>query len=188
MLSKANLLYGGLASIALGITGTVVAPAFSVAPSKAAEPRVQGPSAATVQWNRLDAAIATATKAGKPVFVSVYADWCGYCKLMERTTFVDPGIVKLLGDGWVSARLNGESGNFLKLGKVTLTESQWAMGNGVQGFPATFLLDAKGKPFAGIPGYIEAPQMAQFLKQAQAYLKAGGPAKLGDFNDWAEKN
>lgn len=180
-----NLVFGSLAAVSLFLAAALVVPALA-APARP-EPAVQGPQAATVRWVRLDDAISFAAKSGKPVFVHVYADWCGYCKLMDRTTFVDPGVVRLLSQGWVSAKLNGESGAMLRLGKVNLTESQWAAGNGVQGFPATFLLDSKGKPFAGVPGYLEPPQMTRLLQDAAAYVKAGGAAKLGDFYDWVEK-
>jgi len=185
VLSKTRLLYGTLAATALGLAGLVVAPALAA--PKVAEAAVQGPAAPAIKWQRLDAAVVAAGKSGKPVLVNVYADWCGYCRLMDRNTFTDAGVVKLVERGWITAKLNGESGATIKLGKVSLTESQWAQGNGVQGFPATFVLDSKGKPFAGLPGYIEGPQMAQFLQDAQAFLKAGGTAKQGDFYDWVEK-
>lgn len=185
MLSKTRLLYGTLAATALGLAGLVVAPALAA--PKVAQAAVQGPAAPAIKWQRLDAAVVAAGKSGKPVLVNVYADWCGYCRLMDRNTFTDAGVVKLVERGWITAKLNGESGATIQLGKVSMTESQWAQGNGVQGFPATFVLDSKGKPFAGLPGYIEGPQMAQFLQDAQAFLKAGGTAKQGDFYDWVEK-
>lgn len=180
---SSKLILGGLAALTLVLTAGLVVPSMA-GPATAA----QGPQPQAIRWSRLDEAVASAAKSGKPIMVAVYADWCGYCKLMDRTTFVDPGVVRLVGQGWVPAKLNGESGATLKLGKVTMTESQWAMGNGVQGFPALFLLDAKGKPFAGFPGYLEAPQLTQFLLKANAYLKAGGAAKLGDFYEWVTKN
>ncbi len=195
MTATQGMLYGGIAALAIGVAALIAAPAISAPSGSSPAPAVgqtkpsaaQGPALNTVRWSRLDAAMEQAAKSGKPIFVTVYADWCGYCKLLDKTTFVDAGVVQLLNNGWVAAKLNGESQTPLKLPKGSLTESQWALGNGVQGFPANFLLDSKGKPFAAVPGYIEPPMMARLLKDGQAWIKGGGQAKLGDFYEWAEK-
>lgn len=180
-----DLLFGTLAAASFLLTVALVVPAIPTS-AQAATGGAQGPQVPTIKWSRLDDAVNVATQSGKPVFVTVYADWCGYCKLMDRTTFTDPNVVKLL-QGWVPAKLNGESVTPLKLGNGTMTENQWAMRNGVSGFPATFLLDSKGKAFAGVPGYLEAPQMSRLLQDASAYLKAGGASKLGNFFEWIAK-
>ena len=40
----------------------------------------------------LDAALADASAAGRPVMVDVYADWCVYCVQLEQRTFTDPAV------------------------------------------------------------------------------------------------
>ena len=42
--------------------------------------------------DRLDARLAEAKAAGKPVMLDFYADWCVSCKEMERFTFADPQV------------------------------------------------------------------------------------------------
>lgn len=162
---------------------------FSLAFVLASQPVLaqQGPALPAVNWTDLESAAKLAKSQNKPVFVKVYADWCGYCHKMDATTFRDPAIVAKLNTQFVPAKLNGESPKKITLGKESLTESQWAMKQGVEGFPALVVLDHKGRAIVLYPGFMTAPQAASLLSDVGAFIRGGGIDKLGNFLDWAEK-
>lgn len=153
---------------------------------QAASPAM-GPAAASIQWSPLDNALKLAKAQKKGVFVMVYADWCGYCHKMEATTFRDPQILAKLNSAFIPSKLNGESPRPMVIDKGSITETQWAMQQGVQGFPSLIVLDSKGRTVAMYPGYLTTPQTARFLSDLSEFLHAGGIDKLGNFFDWAEK-
>jgi thioredoxin-related protein len=169
-------------SLALGIALVAGIVAVAATPSP-----VEGPSLPTVQWGSLDQAMHTAKAQKKAVFVMVYADWCGYCHKMEASTFRDPQIVAKMNAAFVPVKVNGESPKVLKLEKGDISESEWAMRQGVQGFPSLIVVDAKGRTVVMYPGYLTTPQTSRFLADVGDFLRAGGIDKLGNFLDWAQQ-
>jgi len=49
----------------------------------------------------LDRELAAAKAAGRPVMLDFYADWCVYCKQLEKETFPDPAVQTVLSAGVV---------------------------------------------------------------------------------------
>jgi len=48
-----------------------------------------------IAWHRdLNAAFKQASRLDKPLMVEFMAEWCPSCKMMEDSTFVDPGVIE----------------------------------------------------------------------------------------------
>ena len=162
----------------------VVACALVVAPSACAQ---QGPALPSIKWNTLEEAGKIAKVQKKPVFVMVYADWCGYCHKMDATTFRNPSVVSKLTTQYIPAKLNGESDKPLAFNKKSTTEAAWAAQQGVQGFPALIVVDTKGRTVVQYPGFLDTQTAEVFLGELSTFFKAGGIDKLGNFVEWSEK-
>jgi thioredoxin-related protein len=43
--------------------------------------------------------------------VDVYTDWCGWCKKLDKETYTDAAVVKVLSESYVSAKIKGDDPN-----------------------------------------------------------------------------
>ncbi|HEU0136308.1 MAG TPA: thioredoxin family protein, partial [Flavobacterium sp.] len=51
-------------------------------------------SAQEIKWMTIDEALAAQKKVAKPIFMDVYTDWCGPCKMLDKNTFNNPEFAK----------------------------------------------------------------------------------------------
>jgi uncharacterized protein len=90
-------------------------------------------------------AFAKAKQEQKPIFLSIGYSACHWCHVMERESFEDEGIAKLLNEHFVAIKVDREERP--DLDEVYMTAVQLMTGSG--GWPMTTLLTPEGKPFVG---------------------------------------
>ena len=52
----------------------------------------------------------------KKVFVDFYADWCVYCKKMDKVAFRDPAIIAKLNKDYYAVKMNAETTDTISFG------------------------------------------------------------------------
>lgn len=61
-----------------------------------------------INWITWDDVEAKMAKEPRKVLVDVYTDWCGPCRMMNNTTFKDPGVVKYINENYYAIKFNAE--------------------------------------------------------------------------------
>ena len=90
-------------------------------------------------------ALARARDERKPIFLSIGYAACHWCHVMERESFEDHAIAKLLNDSFVSIKVDREERP--DLDEIYMTGVQMMTGQG--GWPLNVFLTPEGKPFYG---------------------------------------
>lgn len=105
-----------------------------------------------VQWMSWDEMIKAQKKEARPVFIDVYTDWCGWCKVMDRETFAKSEVYEVLNRDFYSVKFDAEQREDIKVGGKTYSyvgqgrrgyhELAATLLNGQLSYPTVVFLDA----------------------------------------------
>lgn len=124
------------------------------------------PPGGAVQWLEWsEAAFERARAEGKPVLLGISAVWCHWCHVMDRSTYADPEVARVVNEGFVPIRVDND----------LRPDINRRFNQG--GWPTTAFLTPDGDLIAGAT-YLTAEQMRRVLDQvAQAYSRDGDELK-----------
>ena len=140
-------------------------------------------NATAIQWKNFDKGMQEANGSKKYTFVSVYTDWCGYCRKLEETTFKAKPVIGELGKNFVSIKLNAESDEMVHWQGQSISARELVGRWGVTGFPTMLFLNSKGDIIGTFPSYAEADLMVKLL----TYISSGAREKNISFEDFINK-
>jgi thioredoxin-related protein len=61
-----------------------------------------------IEWITFEQAVERSKKEKRKIFIDVFTDWCGWCKVMDKKTFSDPEVAKLLNEKFYAVKFNAE--------------------------------------------------------------------------------
>lgn len=124
----------------------------------------------TIEWLSWEEAMSRMESQPKKIFVDVYTDWCGWCKRMDASTFVDPAVVKQMNEHFYAVKLDAEQKEEILYDNHTFTyrsdigrrgvhELAVALLDNRMSYPSFVYLDENRNRITISPGYKEAPDM-----------------------------
>ena len=157
-LLKTSLKKALLSLVFLAAMPVLASPAAGDGPAAPADKAAADKAAAPVWLTSLPEALAEAKKRDTYILVDLYAEWCGWCKQLEKKVFASPEFIAK-ARSFVLLRVDTEDGgDGAKLQALHEAES----------LPTTLILDAKGVRAGEIGGYAPTQEFIGYIDQQLA--------------------
>jgi uncharacterized protein YyaL (SSP411 family) len=99
-----------------------------------------------VQWREWgEEAFAAAQKYERPILLDIGAVWCHWCHVMDRESYDDPEIAKIINDNFIAVKVDRDERPDID----SRYQAAISAVSGQGGWPLTGFLTSDGKPFYG---------------------------------------
>jgi thioredoxin-related protein len=126
-----------------------------------------------VKWMTFEEAIEKSKTEKRKIFIDVYTDWCGWCKVMDKNTFNDPEVAKLLNEKFYPVKFNAEQTEdvvfkgvtykFVPQGNKGTHQLAMALLNNQLSYPTVVLVEEDFKSVSPVAGYRKADEVHKML-------------------------
>jgi len=132
------------------------------------------PAQDKIKWYPIEKAVKMSKKNPKMIFVDMYTDWCGWCKRMDQTTFIDPVIVAYMNEYYYPVKFNAERKDTVLFnqreyvnsnpeGRRSSHQLAQKLLNGRMSYPSFVFLNEKAEVITVLPGYQQADKFEPIL-------------------------
>lgn len=126
-----------------------------------------------VKWLTFEEAIELHEKAPKKLLIDLYTDWCGWCKVMDRSTYSKTEIANYINENFYpvkfnaeqkeSVEFNGHTFKYVSSGRRGVHELAASLTNNKLSYPTTVFMDEELRIIQPIAGYLKPEQMEPIL-------------------------
>lgn len=130
-----------------------------------------------IQWMTMNEALEAQEAAPKKIFMDVYTNWCGPCKLMDRNTFSDQKVIAFINENYYPVKFNAEGTEEITYQDFTYTNPNYqpdrkgrnavhffADALRLRGYPSLVFFTEEGTLIQAVPGYKTPQELEIYLK------------------------
>lgn len=151
-----------------------------------------GIQAQEIEWMSMNEALEVQKKADNPkkIFMDVYTDWCGPCKMLDKKTFGNADVANYINKHFYPVKFDAEGTEKIDYQDFTYTNPNYKEGKKgknsqhlfahalkVRGYPSMVFFDENSDIISPVTGY-------KTPKQLEVYLKM---ITSGDYKDVTTK-
>lgn len=113
---------------------------------------------AKVKWqNNMEESMKKAEQENMPILINFYADWCEWCKKMDKLTYGNKKVASFINKNTVALSVNPEK---------DIKASELAEKYSVTGYPTVILINSDGFILNSVNGYVEGEAMISHIEKA----------------------
>lgn len=118
--------------------------------------------------------LAKAKQQNKPIFLDIYASWCGPCKELDQKVYPDDKVAALMNEKFINFKADGEEGEGIELQKLF----------NISSYPTLIFIKPNGDKFYSYEGYRD-PE--EFIQEAEYALSIVSEPTVSDYAKSFEK-
>ena len=130
-----------------------------------------------IEWITMNEALAAQKEHPKKIFMDVYTNWCGPCKLLDKNTFSNKDVIQFINSNYYAVKFNAEGTEEITYQDFTYTNPNYqperkgrnathffADALRLQGYPSLVFFEENGNLIQALPGYKTPQELEIYLK------------------------
>jgi thioredoxin-related protein len=127
-----------------------------------------------VKWMTFEEAVEKSKTEKRKIFIDVYTDWCGWCKVMDKNTFSDPKVAEILNTKFYPVKFDAEQREdvvfqgttfkFVPYGNKGTHQLAAALLNNQLSYPTVVFLDEDFRMIQPLAGYMDAQKFHPIIQ------------------------